>query len=125
MAKISEREQRLREALYQIFVGDDMCGCDCDGEECCMKVQEFCPHCIARAALAMEHTSGTVVNREFVFHSDRERIPLIHDERERVKKLREALTEIQSRMQHRSPVALTSFNTEKYIEDVLRETESA
>jgi len=51
-AALLERDKVLREALMQIRDGVSDCGCECNDENCCAVIGEFCPRCIARAALA-------------------------------------------------------------------------
>lgn len=41
---------KLREALEAIIAGGD-CACDHDDENCCERVEEYCPVCIAAVAL--------------------------------------------------------------------------
>jgi len=50
--RLEAENVRLRAALEEIKEGYDECGCDHSDENCCNLVGEFCPHCIAEAALA-------------------------------------------------------------------------
>jgi hypothetical protein len=49
-------EAALRSALEAIVAGGD-CACDHDDENCCARVDEYCPVCIAAEVLAARATS--------------------------------------------------------------------
>jgi hypothetical protein len=57
-AQASSRASVLEEALERIVNGDsetnERCYCECKDENCCEKVGEYCPWCIARAALSAQ-----------------------------------------------------------------------
>jgi hypothetical protein len=47
--------REFRVALQRVTDGEqETCGCEHDDENCCERVDEFCPHCIAGVALAKE-----------------------------------------------------------------------
>lgn len=50
--KAEARVAKLEAALREITDGFEDCDCTCRDELCCVKVKEYCPRCMARAALA-------------------------------------------------------------------------
>lgn len=59
LVPLEPEARRLREALERIKVGQlnsghTVCDCTHDDENCCEKVGEYCPQCIAAAALAAD-----------------------------------------------------------------------
>jgi acyl carrier protein len=57
-AASQEKLTNLRVALQRIRDGEQRaCGCEHDDEDCCEKVEEGCPHCIAGVAL-LRHEAG-------------------------------------------------------------------